>query len=181
MDLQVDPGWAWSGPSPIGPAVVYTRSSKLVRVLPSPTAFFFTSPPAPLVFALKQPAPFASKQVFCIVVNIITGSDYETLFTTIPKRGFSAPERVRYKVPLDHIPGFYGLVKAGAQFLPSVNAREVRISVELDLRIEKLNKLFDTVFKTASRLTQDGSDNVSWWTECAMACNIYLKADRGNL
>ena len=42
------------------------------------------------------------------------GSDYETLFIIISGRGFSAPERVRYKVLFDYIPEFYGLVKAGA-------------------------------------------------------------------
>ena len=42
------------------------------------------------------------------------GSDYETLLTIILKRGFSAPERVRYKVPLDCIPEFYGLIKVKA-------------------------------------------------------------------
>ena len=113
--------------------------------------------------------------------DLRTGSDHETLLTTIPGRGFSAPERVRYRVPLDCIPEFYGLVKAGAQSLPSADAREVRTPVELDLRVEKLNELFDTALKTAGRPARDGGDDAPWWTEeCAVAHKAYLEADRGN-
>ena len=49
-----------------------------------------------------------------ITENFKTRSDFETLLIIIFKRGFSAPERVRYKVLFDCIPEFYGLIKAKA-------------------------------------------------------------------
>ncbi|RYO87805.1 hypothetical protein DL763_006223 [Monosporascus cannonballus] len=106
-----------------------------------------------------------------------SGSDHETLLTTVPGRGTEALDQFRYKVAENDIEKFVGLVEAGAATLPDVTT--VQRTAELDECVNKMNEVFDSALKAAGKPARDGGHKAGWWTyQCTEAHQKFKKAEQ---
>lgn len=97
-----------------------------------------------------------------------TGSDHETLLTTIPGRGIEQLEQFHYRVKDDDLPVFIGLIQNGMEGMQGPES--LGTAEALDEAAEAFGKMWKGAIETAGSLVRPASHAAPWWTdECKEA------------
>ncbi|KAJ5545469.1 RNA-directed DNA polymerase from transposon X-element [Penicillium sp. DV-2018c] len=101
--------------------------------------------------------PFATTEVRD---DLHTGSDHETLVTTIPGRNNSPLEQTNYRVAEKDLPKFASLVAGGIHAFPSPHDLDTN---GVERYAERLSSMIGLAIQTAGTKTRTHGRSVPWW------------------
>jgi hypothetical protein len=113
-----------------------------------------------------------------VSTDIHSGSDYETLVTTILRQGRPCLAQYQYRITEADMPKFVGLVKVGA--LALANPWNITLREQINVFATALAGVFQVIIKAAGRPDRGGGMPAPWWTqECKDTHRAYLQTYLG--
>ncbi|RAL64782.1 hypothetical protein DID88_001379 [Monilinia fructigena] len=116
--------------------------------------------------------PFAST---IVRKDMHTGSDHETLVTSLPNRGVQTLEQHHYRIPESQLGKFADLVHLGVSGLP--DARHLSDAEGIEHFVQLFTSILDSAIRTAGKPDRGRGRAAPWWTqECQDAHREHLAA-----
>jgi hypothetical protein len=108
--------------------------------------------------------------------DLHTGSDHQTLLTTVPGAESSPLEQLHYRVPESKIGQFAGIVQNGVPSLPDTSTLTSPDLIE-DY-VSQLTHIFDSAIKAVGMSDRGGERSAPWWNEECRSAYIKHVASR---
>ncbi|RAL61911.1 hypothetical protein DID88_002400 [Monilinia fructigena] len=104
--------------------------------------------------------PFAST---IVRKDMHTGSDHETLVTSLPNRGVQTLEQHHYRIPESQLGKFADLVHLGVSGLP--DARHLSDAEGIEHFVQLFTSILDSAIRTAGKPDRGRGRAAPWWTQ----------------